>query len=177
MEGIEINENGEIKIKIKGKRGPKKRTYASEDDKPPHMYRKGNKSGKRFGEGQPCDKGGRPKGTSAKVLLETMKAAAETYALSAEKVAKIMVDIALSQEVEVKYKFPFLKEINARVFGLPKNSMEDSIKYLTERVDKLYELTMPLLEATAIGDGVGIVRELIKQGKLDEVVSKVKEES
>lgn len=138
-------------------------------------FKPGNKVGVRFGEGQSREGNGRPKGP--KTVLGEMRAALERLALGADDVAKVTLDIAMNDHVEPQYRIAFIKEINARVFGQPKSSVEESVKNLESRVDKLCELTIPLLEATAIEDGVGIVRELVKQGKLDEIVKGIKEEN
>lgn len=139
------------------------------------LFKPGNKAGVKFGQGQPTDKGGRPKGP--KTVVGEMRSALERLGLGIDEVAKVTLDVVLSKEVDPQYKIAFIKEINTRVFGQPKSSVEESLKQLQSQVDLLCELTIPLLEATAIGDGVGIVRELMKQGKLDDVVQKVRGET
>jgi hypothetical protein len=148
-------------LKIKKKRGSTK-------------FKPGNKVGLQFGQGQTREGNGRPKGP--KTVLGEMRAALERLALGADDIAKVTLDIAMCDHVEPQYRIAFIKEINSRVFGQPKSSVEESVKNLENRFDKLCELTIPLLEATAIEDGVGVVRELMRQGKLEDVVKKVNDE-
>jgi|SRR5215470_8894678 len=160
-----------------------------------NSFKEGNKVGVRFGEGQKLENNGRPKGANSLIdkarslmhqqekrfkgnpVIEKVRLAIETYAMSADKIAEEIVKLGLCQEIEPKHRFAFLKEVNMRIFGQPKSSIEECLNQLNERMDKLYELTMPLLEATAIGDGVGVVRELMKQGKLEEVVKEIEDEN
>lgn len=142
----------------------------------PQRFKKGNKLGVKFGSGQSIAGNGRPRKTDSTPLQE-MKAAAETYGLAANEIAEAMVNLGLDETIEARFRFLFMKEANLRIFGQPKNSLEDTLKHINDKVDKLYELTMPLLEATAIGDGIGLVRELMSQGRLDEVIKKIEGEN
>jgi len=138
-------------------------------------FKKGNTLGVRFGAGQKNEGAGRPKnGTS---VMAEMKLALETYGLSSASIAHAMVELSLDERIDPKHRIAYMKEVNMRVFGQPKGSIEDSLKQINERVDKLYELTMPLLEATAISDGKGIIKELMAQNKLEEVINQIKSES
>lgn len=163
----------EQRIKIESLYTKKETKAKVQRERKDTRFKKGNKEGLKFGQGQPTDRGGMPKRTT---VLEEMKAAAETYGLAANDIASAMVKLSMDDRIDARFRFPFMKESNLRIFGQPKNSLEDTLKHINDKVDKLYELTMPLLEATAIGDGVALVRELMSQGKLDEVVKQIEEE-
>lgn len=139
-----------------------------------NRFQPGNQLGYKFGRGQPTNLGGSKKGTTT--VLQEMKAAAETYGLAANDIARAMIKLGMDNDIDPRFRFAYMKEANLRIFGAPKASLEDTLKHINDKVDKLYELTMPLLEATAVGDGVALVRELMSQGKLDEVVRKINKE-
>lgn len=147
---------------------PKKRRGA------PVPFKKGNKIGVRFGEGQSRAGNGRPR--KPETILDSMKEAAERYGFSALEIAEEILKIAMDETIDPKVRFPFIKEANLRIFGAPKGSIEESMQVINNRVDKIFELTVPVLEATVQNDVIKIVSELVKQGKLDEVLEKVKED-
>ena len=165
----------EQKKRIEALCTPKEKKERIRREKRDTLFKKGNKLGVKFGSGQSIAGNGRPKKTDTTPLQE-MKAAAETYGLAANDIAEAMIKLGLDESIEARFRFPFMKEANLRIFGQPKSSLEDTLKHINDKVDKLYELTMPLLEATAIGDGVALVKELMQQGKLEEVVKKIEEE-
>ena len=163
---VEKNRKGKKKSKLDKRIESDKKKNSSKN-----WFKKGNNMGVKFGSGQSTKGGGRPRKDST--VLDEMKAAAETYGLAANDIAEMMVALGLDEQIEPRFRFLFMKEANLRIFGQPKSSLEETLKHINNKVDKLYELTLPLLEATAVGDGVALVKELMNQGKLDEVVKKI----
>lgn len=142
------------------------------------FFKKGNKVGVRFGEGQKVgNRIGIKKGKiKPETILESMKAAAEHYGFSAVEIAEEIVKIALDETLDPKVRFPFMKEANLRIFGVPHGSIEESLQTMNSRMNKLFDLTIPALEATAQNDGVKMIKELIDQGRLEEVIERIKRE-
>ena len=143
-------------------------------------FEKGHNFGVRFGSGQNRGKNGRKKGVplvTPKTIFESMKGAAEQYGLSAYEISLEIIRIALDKTVDEKVRFPFLKEANLRIFGAPIASIEEFMKIITQQDKKTFDMSIPALEATVQKDGIALVKELVKQGKLEEVLEKIKEES
>ncbi len=138
----------------------------------PTLFKKGNPIGLRFGQGQPTHLGGRPPGAGSIV-----KQALKLYEDNALIAAQHLVEKGLDKFMDPKAQFPWFKELNSRILGAAKGSAEDIIYQLSEKIDSALSLTKPALEATAIGDAEGLIRELLKQGVLDKVIEKVKGES
>lgn len=138
------------------------------------LFQPGNKLGKKFGQGQPTNLGGAIKG--AKTIMGEVKASMDMLGLSVGDVTAELLKIAMDDTIEARYRYPFMRDVLTRVLGQPKSSLEESIKVLERRMDKLYDLNMQVLEATSINDGVALVRELVRQGKLEKVVESIREE-
>jgi hypothetical protein len=154
------------KLKIRKKRIPK------------HAFKEGNKAGKKFGSGQPTNLGGRK--PSATTLFNEMKSGWEDMGYAARDIANTIVRLGLDETIEPRFRFPFLKEAAMRIFGPVDYAVDEALKHLKERqstvTEKPFELSLPLLEAAAVGDIVKVVKELKKQGKLEEVVKQVEGE-
>ena len=157
--------DAEVKIKKRKERLPSTKKRG----KP---FEKGHKFGFRFGEGQPINMSGRPEGG-----MSTIKRALKLYEDNALVAAEHLIENALSKGADPKAQFPWFKELNSRILGAAKGSAEDIIAQLSEKIDSTLSLSRSALEATAIGDAEGLIRELLKQGVLDKVIDKVKSES
>lgn len=140
-------------------------------------FKKGHQVGKRFGEGQPTNLGGRK--PSSTTVFNEMKAGLEDAGYAAREILNAIVDLGLDKSIEPRFRFPFLKEAALRVFGPVDYAIDESIKQLKERQssgEKQFELSIPLLEAAVVSDSIALVRELMKQGKLTEVVKQIEGE-
>jgi hypothetical protein len=134
-------------------------------------FLKGHKFGVRFGEGQTREGNGRPLGG-----MSIMKQAMRLYEDNALKAAEFLLSKAFDPNMDPKMQFPWFKELNGRILGATKGSAEDIINKLSETIEGALSLSRPALEATAMKDAEGLVRELDRQGILEQVVDKVRGE-
>ena len=134
-------------------------------------FKKGNKIGVRFGQGQSIVGNGRPLGGPSLV-----KQAMRLYEANALSAAQLLLEKALDRDADPKTHFAWFKELNHRILGAVKGSAEDVIAQLNEKMENALSLSRSALEATAMGDAERLIKELHKQGILDKVVEKVKGE-
>ncbi len=135
-------------------------------------FPKGNNLGKRFGEGQSIKNNGRPIGG-----MSIMKQAMRLYEDNALSAAQYLILNALDTNMDPKAQFPWFKELNSRILGAAKGSAEDIVNQLSEKLDGVLSLSRPALEAAAMKDAEGLIRELKKQGILENVLEKINQEA
>jgi hypothetical protein len=139
-------------------------------------FENGHKHGVRFGEGQPTNLGGRPKGGEA--ILRELKEAYETYGLSANKLAQRIVKTALDEEIEPRYAFPFIKEANNRIYGQPTSSLEEILNKIIELQEnqskELDGLSLKVKELAALNDVKGVLAQLDAEGQLEPMLKEIR---
>jgi len=177
-EGTEMEKDKELEEKkkeiFKAEKSWKKKNKYTPRGNAPYRFQKGNQVGVRFGYGQSREGGGRPKNPDS--ILKSMKYAAEEYGMSAYDISLEILKLGMDKNIDPKVRFNFLKEANLRIFGMPSSSVEEALQAINNRDKRTFDLSIPLLEATVQRDIHNIVKELIKQGKLDEVVRNIKNE-
>jgi len=134
-------------------------------------FPKGHTLGLRFGEGQTREGNGRPRGGPSLV-----KQAMQLYEANALAAAELLLEKALDKNADPKTHFAWFKELNSRILGATKGSAEDVINKLSETIEGALSLSRSALEATAMGDAKALVRELDRQGILEQVVEEVRGE-
>lgn len=138
---------------------------------PAHRFKKGNTMGVRFGEGQPINMAGRPKGGPSIV-----KQAMQNYESNALIASQYLVEKAMDPEMDPKIQFSWFKELNSRILGAAKGSAEDIVNQLAEKLEGTVSLSRPALEAAAMKDVKALIKELYNEGVLDKVIEEVKNE-